>query len=504
MQIPHDVRLVPTDLLLINLAYLIDTSCDQNDEQGLKQALNWITELETRELKSAERALLHYFHSNVWADLKQIMQVEGSQTWNWQQEYISKQIFYLRSARYSPGFMNLDQGHRLSISTNLGNTFSTVGRFIEALYYYDEVISHHPTFGMAIGNKGIALLYYSRLVYDPGHRGLIIRNAYSNLIKAITSELHPQALSEFERAIKQIQDSFPTKQFLEDYKPEEYSLGHTKAEQDYRSWCLTKHLFLNPLNDLGAYSIAARDVLSAPSIVYAHKHETLYFHAFFDQLKQEYVAARYFYYEGIKLKTASFVDKELHLYNTLDYPSYGISLERVKSSYRTSYALFDKVAYLLNAYLELGIPEKQISFRSLWFINQKHKQGLRSEFTNRNNWPMRGLFWLSKDLVENQQDIKDAIDPDAFDLANIRNHLEHKMLRLHNEHIGINLPKPGQAKSYSLFVQDFENKALKLLKLARAALVYLSLSLNVEERERQSSREPNKIIVKQRIPKLDE
>jgi hypothetical protein len=45
------------------------------------------------------------------------------------------------------------------------------------------------------------------------------------------------------------------------------SMGASKEEIAYRRWCLEKRLFLNPLNDLGTYAIAGRDVLMLPSFV---------------------------------------------------------------------------------------------------------------------------------------------------------------------------------------------------------------------------------------------
>jgi LA2681-like HEPN len=41
------------------------------------------------------------------------------------------------------------------------------------------------------------------------------------------------------------------------------------------------------------------------------------------------------------------------LYNTLDYPTYSVAIEKVKAAYRLAYSLFDKIAFFLNAYLDL-------------------------------------------------------------------------------------------------------------------------------------------------------
>jgi hypothetical protein len=45
------------------------------------------------------------------------------------------------------------------------------------------------------------------------------------------------------------------------------------------------------------------------------------------------------------------------------------------------------------------------------------------------NWPLRGLFWLSKELFDHQ--VKRTTGPDARELYDIHNALEHKFLQVH-------------------------------------------------------------------------
>ncbi|MBW1999919.1 MAG: hypothetical protein JRJ29_18405, partial [Deltaproteobacteria bacterium] len=98
--------------------------------------------------------------------------------------------------------------------------------------------------------------------------------------------------------------------------------------------------------------------------------------------------------------------------------------EKMKASFRMAYSLFDKIAFFLNHYLRLSIPERNVSLRTIWYKSQNRKGGLRDEFTQRQNWPLRGLFWLSKDLYEDKPGFKESIEPDAQELHEIRNHLE--------------------------------------------------------------------------------
>jgi hypothetical protein len=212
-------------------------------------------------------------------------------------------------------------------------------------------------------------------------------------------------------------------------------------------------------------------------------------------MKQEFVSARYLYYEGINPERGHFSDKAVLLFNTLDYPSYSLAVEKMKASFRAAYSLLDKIAYFLNHYLQLSIPEKQVSFRTFWYEAQTKKNGLRKDFQQRRNWPLRGLFWLSKDLYEDKPGFKESIEPDAQELNDIRNHLEHKYLKIHEDlwpgppaHDDEISRALADTLAFSIYRQDFKEKTLRLIKMARAALIYLSLAIHSEERKRAKER----------------
>ena len=72
----------------------------------------------------------------------------------------------------------------------------------------------------------------------------------------------------------------------------------TDEERDYRHWCLVNCLYLNPSNDLGPYTVATGDSQGlATHVVRVDAPHT--FESFFDQMKQEYVSARWLLYQGL-------------------------------------------------------------------------------------------------------------------------------------------------------------------------------------------------------------
>jgi hypothetical protein len=157
----------------------------------------------------------------------------------------------------------------------------------------------------------------------------------------------------------------------------------TEEEHDYRQWCLVHYLYLNPSNDLGPYSVAAGDSMGLASHV-VPLDAPYTFESFFDQMKQEYVSARWLLYEGLTAKVPHFSDRDVLLQVSEPRPSLCLSIEKAKTAYRISYSLFDKIGFFVNAYMKLGIPERQVSFRTLWRSDEK--KPIRKEFDLTGNW----------------------------------------------------------------------------------------------------------------------
>lgn len=156
-----------------------------------------------------------------------------------------------------------------------------------------------------------------------------------------------------------------------------------------------------------------------------------------------------------------------------------------------AYAVFDKFAFLLNVYLDMKHPERYVSFRNVWFTQ---KRDLHPALNDLKNWPLRGLFWLSKDIFESS--FRESTEPDSKDLSELRNHLEHKFVSVHDDFFRVVSPNHMETPKTGIFdisVDDLINKTLRQLKLARSAIIYLSLAIHVEEKRRSENREPNEI-----------
>ncbi len=472
---------------LDSLGKLVDFAFDLRDPSATSVAMEWGGEIEAN-VSDNGAPFLDYCMANTWANRYQ--ELSQPQVWSWEQPEYQKQIFYLKRAIGRKEFETLDSVRRCQIMTNLANCLSTIGRFVEAQEYWNRALGVIPSFGVARGNRGSGATSYLRVLYDPGHQAIFALFAYAELHGATqpTATYYDAsasaARSHYKEKITEMGGAF-TGLDTEGFKSaieQDYSIGDTPEVQKYRTWCLRNRLFLNPLNDLCDHSIAARDVLSTPSIICENRSiEAPAVIGFFNQMKQEYVSARWQFYLGVDDPKPHFSDADVLITNTLDYASFGLATEMVKSAFRSAYSIFDKIGYFMNQYFNLGVEDKKVSFRGIWYVPKKKE--IRKDLEDLNNWPLRGLFWLSKDFFDETQD---ATDPDAKALYVIRNHLEHKFLRVHEFGTGdFDARNSQEGLGFSIDRDEFERLSLHLLKLCRAALIYLSLAMEIEERRRK-------------------
>lgn len=481
---------LPIEEAIQYIARLVDISCDLRKIDGLEFSIYLSNKLQKLIIDDSQRVVLHYFIANAWSCIRNINRNGSKKLWDWEQGEIEKEIYNLRIAlKIGP-----PPEYKCQLLTNLGNLMDHIGRFIEAIEYWNEALSVSSSFAMARGNLGKGLYYFSRHLYDKGHTRIFLKHAYNNVKEAL---LLPGLTEDAKRGCIQLRDEIENLIPVDEIEIDNigsFPLGDSNNEISYRTWCLNNILFLNPINELGPYSISATDVFCLPSIV-VNIGEGPYYQGFFNQMKQEFVSARYLYYESIKTEEPHFSDKDVLILNTLDYPSCSLAVEKMKSSFRMAYSLFDKIAFFLNHYLKLGIPERSVFLRTLWYESQDRRKGLRDYFKQMPNWPLRGLFWLSKDLYENKPGFKESIQPDAEELSKIRNHLEHKYLKLHEEMWMGPTEQDSEifrvladTLAFSMHRRVFQKKTLRLIKMARAALIYLSLAIHREEQERSAQR----------------
>lgn len=357
---------------------------------------------------------------------------------------------------------------------------------------------------MALGNKGRGTYEFSSYLYDEKHRAIYMKKGHEWLSRSI--EIGCWAIKYFQEYKEKIENILAAEYLSSDFSFRKFSLGKSKKEKQYRLWCLEESLFLNPLCEMGKETAFAHDVLTIDGIIGKLENPVSPKEfGMFNQIKQEYITARFFIFEYLFYSHKdSFVNRDTNLTDTLDYPQYGISVEKLRISYRIMYSIFDKIAFLINDYFELGCKLNQVSFRNVWMENNNQKR-LREQFQNKPNLALRGLYWLSKDFFDKDDDFSDTLEPDAESLHEIRNHLEHKYLKIHWDDSAIfseiDDPLMRDDLSYSLYESDFRNKTIRLLKMTREAIIYLSLAIYIEEYHRHG--DTDELIVPHTLDRYD-
>lgn len=474
---------------LNELGQQIDSASDNADSQRLQELEEQFAKL-CGPLSPGDDlgAYIWYFRSNIHAALQDIA---GRHAWEWRLPHRERQILYLRRAAAHPAFIRLATVSKASILTNIGNALSLIGRGLEAISLYDAALQNVPNFAMALGNRGEAMYALLPNIPDPGHAILIAASAVTWHRRALAEDATWEGgSSEYGQYFAATQTLIASRMDVDAtiaaVRLDEHSLGKSKAEKAYRRWALHHELFLNPLSVIGPHAIGATDRLNLPSHV-APIGDPPTFIAWFNQMKQEFVSARWFLYEGVQQERHHFVDREVFLVNTLDYPQFGIQTEKLRTAFRIAYGLLDKIAGFVNAYFKLGLDTTQVDLRRIW--HPKKGAALRPEFTAKANLHLRGLYWLSQDIIGDDPQDQDSIAPEAPELKRLRNLLEHRCLVLRLMDL-----KDPMGSVETARIEDFRESTMHIVRLARFALMYLAMSLRKEEADRMAEKEQGPIM----------
>lgn len=484
---------------LQELALRIDTASDANDVQGLAEAIEIVTRFDREALTQIEQATLDFFAANAYAGLRHARNEHSD--WAWIQPTIDSEIYHLRSALNSLRSLSTSEigtDLKLRVTTNLANALNHIGRFIEAIELWDQATSDNPGFSMAIGNRAVALYWYARYIEHGETRALFVKHSRAAFARAVALGVEDHANDHMERWLEHL-DSLAN---WDEVTPElpTFRRGRSKIEQEYRKWCVRCRLVLNPVNDLMETADSLQDTLTLPPITVPVREGGAALpspYAIFNQLKQEFVAARFLVFEAIREQRSPlhFADRGVTLYDALDYRYYRLWVEKLKMAFLSAHAILDKVAYLINDYWKLNRPVRSVSFNSIWFSEMRPHPKISEVFSSSDNWPLRGLFSLSRDFYYQSMPNR-PLDPDARILHDIRNHIAHKYLRVHDSMLYSaegERARNGREISFPVTETELATQSVKLLKLVRSSLIYLSAAVAHEEIKKASILAPGAV-----------
>lgn len=463
------------------IAKEIDRLTDAIDDDGLK---DYVLQIESAILSNAvvkNGAVFYYLGTafdtlSCWENNSQ-----GGQENTFSVEYKKKALFYLRK---SIDLLETDKKQKhllLCAYTNYANALDSCCRVIEALRIYRKAIQLHPTFGMAWGNYGRALQFYANTVNDTGHRSELHCFAYQAIKYALDLQdpnIHESAHTCFTKILESYNETGQKDLLGATIVFKSYSMG-SGEELMYREWCLNNHLFLNPLNDLIEQESAfAHDPLvitccsEQETTTQNGKHADIeppkYF-SMLNQLKEEYVYARFLVFEGTeRAKEVHYADKNVRItLSSYDYANYSIRLEQIKSAFKILFSIIDQIAFAINSYCGLGYGERQASADKVFNSKQYPKD----------NIALSALLWSYREFSDNFCRSETGSERD---LKILRNALEHKYVKIHEYQDNRKLQMEDD-DFYHISEKDLTKYALRLLKISREFIMEFTYAIDIEE-----------------------
>lgn len=403
--------------------------------------------------------------------------------------------------------------------TNLANHLSSQGRSLCCIQLYNEAIQINKN-PVAIISKARNLIYVANTLFDPGHRGIYFFEAYRLIQKSLQyiNDLFP----EHREAIEE--DGELTKFTL--WFKENYDLKIIKdslcykhnfinnSQKSYFKWVASNGFFLNDLNDIICSEIVYHDVQSLPNIsfgldsLFLPEIYGLTYYSNFNEIKDSYCYARslFFYAKNIKEPLNSIYSST---YKHIDDGSINnLKINHYKSSFKMLYSIFDKVAYLANRFFNLNSIEKdrEINFKTVFRNIKKRQKWEPNEKLKENSYYyLQALFHIFKDIEEVRDSdfkIHRPLNPDVKEFVKVRNFMEHRSLKIieddnyentlwmsefleEKDYLNNNDNQRMLNQSLIITVEGFEKHILSLMRLTRVSIIYLSLAINMYEREKR-------------------
>ncbi len=193
-----------------------------------------------RKLKPGDTATIDYNLANAEDAIWQLAVRKDDFASAWQNErdhlHVAREIFErVGAADSAPPDL------RAQAFNNAGNSYDNVGRDVEALACYERAFAVDPGFGMAHGNRGIALLRLAPFMGE--HAATLLRQAVAALDIALAnrdSVLRYGGTSALER--------FETMRASLKLSSAKASVGRAERQRladPYLDWCLQHRLFLH-------------------------------------------------------------------------------------------------------------------------------------------------------------------------------------------------------------------------------------------------------------------
>lgn len=368
---------------------------------------------------------------------------------------------------------------------NLGNTLCETNRYIAAIDSYFAAICISDTFSMASLNLSAALFQFSIFQITPEAEQYFTHAAYHyfKLAEQYQANLEePGGLVGLDCVrqhwVKRAIDKYGVR-FLNEELQGFGERDYSEKEYDYRSWLSGLRLFLNVESEIFRSPDFWGDYITLPD-----NADSTFYHEYtglFNQIKQEYITARYLWYISSELQKPEegcYLDKERNLKGITSNDVFGIRESLLRQSLKMAASTFDRIGFFLNWYFSVGLRGDKIGFKQIWWdIIRRGKSNIPNPMKEyrANNPFLEALFWLQKDFVE---DNEVSLTSDAANrIVKMRNNMEHNCLRTVKR-----MPEKDSRIKFTVYTteEQIEQNVFNTLKLLREAILYLVLAVNIK------------------------
>lgn len=415
-----------------------------------------------------------------------------------EKQFIEKSIFNFRMALkyYEDIEPSIDEKSSIDYvamrcHTNLGNIMRDIGRYICAIDNYHSAIFIDNGFAMATLNLSETLLDYSFYQIKEYEQQYYHHASYYYYQCTIKYQINLEDISYLDKLSKRI--NIFHNDYVENFlnKPLKLPDFHIDSEEyNYRYFLKTQNLFLEICSDILNDDCFAVDSLILPKDkLIGDRYE---FYALFNQIKSEYIYGRYLWYASTenKLSTPKYVEEQNDIFPINTNHIFNVNDTLLRASYRILYSIFDKIGYFLNYYFDVGLKERDISFKNIWKDCKNNKP---IKFPNQ-NVGLKALYWLQKDLYDEDsmnntmstysmhKDKNTATNPFAFTMSKMRNDIEHNFLITARSSL-LELNKNAKITKYVISTQ-IDMNVKRIIKLLREAIIYLSIAVNEDIKDK--------------------
>ncbi|KAF1125345.1 LA2681 family HEPN domain-containing protein [Streptococcus agalactiae] len=465
----------PIDNKILEISVKLDLAYESRDIEEIKRLIYSVKKVEN---SFDELSKIQLFYS-IGTAFGNIFELSEGSIFNYDSEYIIQQIYYFRKAisisnKIEIASENMAFIHPIlcSLYTNYGNLLDAYGRKQLAIEMYRKAMKINSEFTMASGNLAISLDHYRYFVNETEQFHFV--KEIKSLLENALFIVDPNRFSMAEERFLKLYESYSAFDVSRECTCKDYE--YNSISQDYSHWCHKNLLYLNPLNDLQSNEVYRYDDnLLLPNLLGNSKEDPTRYFSMFNQIKQEYIYARYLCFNSLEVDEVHFADENVSLIDCLDYTQYSVRIEGLKTAFKTLYSLLDKVALLLNEYFSIGISIRNINFHSIW-----NRSNVLKELLNK-NIGLLSIYWITKDF-DYESDSMTA-NPDSKKLKKIRNYLEH---RFTNVTLDFYYEEKNSTES-RLFLTEKElrRSTIDLLHLTREVIFSLKNAIQIHEYQKR-------------------